>query len=197
MRVEYKTIVDWIPQGARVLDLGCGSGELLAEINARKGGRGVGMELSAECVAACISRGVSAYQGDLDQGLADLRTDSYDVVILNQTLQSIRNAQFVMQEAARVGKRVIVGFPNFGYWNVRLKVLGGRTPRTPDLPFEWYNTPNLHFMSAIDFRDFCRLHGLIIRREAHFVKQRRVRLLTNLRATTSIFDLETKDTPYV
>ncbi len=196
MRIDYETIIAWIPEGARVLDLGCGTGELLAELNRRKQTRGVGMEISTECVAACISRGVSAYQGDLDQGLADLRSDSYDYVVLHQTLQSVRNAALVMAEAARVGRRLIVGFPNFGRWDVRLQVLAGRTPRTPDLPFEWYNTPNLHFFSLLDFRDFCREQGLRILREAHFVKNRRIRLVPNARASASLFELEPrKGTP--
>lgn len=192
MRIDHKTIIDWVPARSRVLDLGCGEGELLAALKDRKQVKGVGLEKSLEAVAACIRRGVSAYQGDLDQGLADLRSDSYDVVILNETLQMVRNPRFVTSEAVRVGKRVIVGFPNFGYWAVRAQVLTGRTPETKSLPYRWYNSPNLHFMSVLDFRDFARDEHLKVRREAHFHHEHRIRLLPNLLATSSLFELETE-----
>lgn len=192
MRIDHKTIIDWVPAGSRVLDLGCGEGELLAALKERKQVKGVGMELSLEAVSACIRRGVSAYQGDLDQGLADLRSASYDVVILNETLQVIKNPRFIMSEALRVGKRVIVGFPNFGYWAVRAQVLAGRTPETKSLPYRWYNSPNLHFMSVLDFRDFARDEHLKVRREAHFYHERRIHVLPNLLATSSLFELETE-----
>lgn len=190
MRADHKTIIDWVPARSRVLDLGCGEGDLLAALKDRKNVRGVGLELSLEAVAACIRRGVSAYQGDLDKGLADLRSGSYDVVILNETLQMVKTPRFIMSEAVRVGKRVIVGFPNFGYWAVRAQVLAGRTPETKSLPYRWYNSPNLHFMSVHDFRDFAREEHLRIRREAHFNHERRVYALPNLLATSSLFELE-------
>lgn len=190
MRIDHRTIVQWIPQGSRVLDLGCAGGELLAALQQEKQVRGVGLELSLEAVSACIARGVSAYQGDLDQGLADLRSGSYDFVILNQTLQMTRNPRFVMHEAIRVGQRVIVGFPNFGYWLVRAQVLKGRTPETSDLPHAWYNSPNLHFMSLLDFRDFAEKEHLRPRREAFFHKERRVHVLPNLLASNALFELE-------
>lgn len=192
MRVDHKTIIDWVPAKSRVLDLGCGEGELLAALKDRKQVKGVGLEKSLEAVAACIRRGVSAYQGDLDQGLADLRSGSYDVVILNETLQMVKNPRFVMSEAVRVGKRVIVGFPNFGYWAVRAQVLTGRTPETKSLPYRWYNSPNLHFMSVLDFRDFARDEHLRVRREAHFHHARRTHVLPNLLATSSLFELESR-----
>jgi methionine biosynthesis protein MetW len=190
IRADFETIADWVTPGSSVLDLGCGEGELLALLAERKQIRGVGMELEREAVAGCISRGVSAYQGDLEQGLADLRGKSYDYVILNQSLQMVRNIRFVMEEAIRVGKRVIVGIPNFGYWAVRVDVLSGRTPRTRNLPFEWYNSPNYHFMSVVDFRDFAAESAMRICRQAHFVDDRRIRLLPNLRATNSLFELK-------
>jgi methionine biosynthesis protein MetW len=189
-RADFRIIADWIPKGSKVLDLGCGGGELLAMLAERRQTRGVGLERSLQAVSACISRGVSAYQGDLDQGLADLHSKAYDVVILNQTLQMVREPRFVMEESMRVGRRVIVGFPNFGYWTVRLQVLEGRTPRTKNLPFEWYNSPNFHFMSVLDFRDFARQSGMRIRREAHLAGNTRVHLFPNLRASASLFELE-------
>lgn len=190
MRVDHQTIVKWIPEGSRVLDLGCGGGELLAALQEQKHVRGVGLELSLEAVAGCISRGVSAYQGDLDQGLADLRSGSYDYVILNQTLQMTRNPLFVMHESIRVGRRLIVGFPNFGHWQVRAQVLSGRTPETRDLPYSWYNSPNLHFLSLLDFRDFAAKERFRIRREAYFHGERRIWVLPNVFASTILVELE-------
>jgi methionine biosynthesis protein MetW len=190
MRIDHRTIVEWVPAGSRVLDLGCGGGELLAALTQEKGVRGVGLELSLEAVQACISRGVSAYQGDLDQGLADLRSDTYDYVILNQTLQMMRNPRFVISEAKRVGHRLIVGFPNYGYWYVRAQVLRGHTPVTRDLPYSWFDTPNLHVLSLVDFRTFATQERLRVRREAHFREDHRVRIFPNLLASTALVELE-------
>ncbi len=195
-RADFRIIEEWNPHGVKVLDLGCGGGELLAMLAEKKQIRGVGLERSLEAVSACIGRGVSAYQGDLDQGLADLQSLAYDVVILNQTLQMTREPRFVMEEAMRVGRRVIVGFPNFGYWPVRVQVLEGRTPRTKNLPHERYNSPNFHFMSILDFRDFARQCGMRVRREAHLAGNTRVHLFPNLRASASLFELEPFGDPH-
>ncbi len=192
-RADNETICDWVAPTSRVLDLGCGGGELLAMLKERKQVRGVGMEKSVDAVAACIHKGVSAYQGDLDQGLADLLSQSYDYVILNQTLQMTHHPRLVMEEALRVGRKVIVGFPNFGYWFVRWQVLEGRTPETKDLPHRWYDTPNLHFMSVLDFEQYAKDARLHLLRRAFFIGNRKVYLRPNLLASSALFELKSEN----
>ncbi|MBF0357561.1 MAG: methionine biosynthesis protein MetW [Magnetococcales bacterium] len=156
LRVDLEVIANLVDNNSRILDLGCGDGLLLDYLLRHKGGNGFGVELDHKGVHTCISRGLPVYQGDIDQGLSDHHDDAFDYVILSQTLQATRRPRFVVQEMLRVGKRVIVSFPNFAYWRVRFGLfLTGRMPRTKVLPHRWYDTPNIHMCSIKDFKEMC------------------------------------------
>src|SRR6476659_3320493 len=143
--------------GAKVLDLGCGEGELLEWLAGNKDVEARGVEISGTKVQRAITRGVSAYQGDIDEGLADYPDNAFDYVILSQTLQETRAPLQVLKEMLRVGRRAIVSFPNFGHWAVRRAMLfTGQAPKTKLFPYDWYNSPNIHFLSINDFEDLCR-----------------------------------------
>jgi methionine biosynthesis protein MetW len=148
-----------VERGARVLDVGCGDGELLRLLETR-GVDGRGIELSREGVNECVAKGLAVVQGDADTDLADYPNDGFDYVILSQTLQATRQPRVVLEHMLRIGRRAIVSFPNFGHWNIRLQILlGGQMPRTRNLPYAWYETPNIHFCSIKDFRELCFAAG--------------------------------------
>lgn len=170
---DYSRVVALVETGASVLDLGCGRGDLLARLQAEKQVRGMGVEIDEDAVIECIHKGLSVFQGNVDEGLADYGNASYDYVILNQTLQVIRRPAFVIEEMLRVGKKAIVSFPNFGNWQIRAKLLGGgRMPKTAKLPFEWYDTPNIHLLTIRDFTDFCHDRGICILQQVNLVRRR-------------------------
>jgi methionine biosynthesis protein MetW len=197
-RLDYDVIVDLVEPGSRVLDLGCGDGLLLWRLITEKGARGAGVELSQAGVQAAIARGLSVVQGDLDQGLADYQDGSFDWVILNQTLQSLLKPVLVLEEMRRVGRRVIVGFPNFGHWRARLELLvTGRVPADRNLSYRWYDTPATRLLTVKDFRAFCAEQGIAILREVYLGGQmgQRRHLFPNLRAETGIFVLAGNSRP--
>lgn len=166
LRIDQAVIASLVNEGARVLDLGCGDGLLLEYLFHRKQVQGFGVEISHEGVHACIARGLPVYHGDIDQGLSDHQDDSFDYVILSQTLQAVRRPEFVLREMLRVGKKIMVSFPNFGHWLVRAHLLFyGRMPRTPLLPHPWYNTPNAHLCTILDFQDLCHTMEMRILRQ--------------------------------
>jgi len=170
LHADRDLITKLVPEEAVVLDLGCGDGTLLAELADNKNVRGRGIDLNENNIIRCIDRGLSVCQANLDQGLGDYPDESYDYVILNQTLQVINNPIMIVREMLRVGKYGIVGFPNFGHWLVRAKLLlSGRMPKTSILPFEWYDTPNIHSLSIRDFRDFCQREHIEIVREEYLI----------------------------
>ncbi len=160
-RLDYALIDALIPSGSRVLDLGCGDGQLLAELAASKGCQGRGIEINDRAVLSCIQRGVAVYHGDMLEGMAYYRDDSFDVVVLSQTLQQASDPVRVIGEMLRVGKTAIISFPNFGYWQVRLQLLlRGRMPLNDLLPYQWYNTPNVHLCTVTACRELCEAQGL-------------------------------------
>lgn len=166
LRIDQEIIASLVNEEARVLDLGCGDGLLLQYLFHSKQVQGFGVEISHEGVHACIARGLPVYHGDIDQGLSDHQDNAFDYVILSQTLQAVRRPEFVLREMLRVGKKLIVSFPNFGYWRVRANLLfQGRMPRTQLLPHAWYNTPNAHLCTLLDFEDLCHTMGIHILRQ--------------------------------
>ena len=155
LRVDLQIISDWIPEGARVLDLGCDNGTLLNHLQQR-GVSGYGLEIDNSKFSDCIDAGVNVIQADLDQGLPQFADQSFDFVILSQTLQAINRPDFLIEEIARVGKQGIIGFPNFGHWQCRLQLaLGGHMPVSRTLPHDWFNSPNIHLCTVQDFEQLC------------------------------------------
>ncbi|MEO5350893.1 MAG: methionine biosynthesis protein MetW [Magnetococcus sp. YQC-3] len=166
LRIDQAVIAKLVEKNSRVLDLGCGDGLLLEYLFQQTGTTGFGVEISHEGVHACIARGLPVYHGDIDQGLSDHQDDSFDYVILSLTLQAVRRPEFVLSEMLRVGKRIIVSFPNFGHWRIRARLaFGGRMPRTTLLPASWYETPNAHLCTILDFQDLCRQMDIRILRQ--------------------------------
>lgn len=160
LRADLALVAAMVTPGARVLDVGCGEGELLAFLADAKNIDGRGMELSQAGVNAGVTRGLSVIQGDADKDLADYPSDAFDIVILSQTIQATRNPRAVLENLLRIGERVIVSFPNFGHWQVRLKLLlGGRMPVTRALEEPWHSTPNIHLCTILDFLELAKLLG--------------------------------------
>jgi len=155
-RVDLLFVADMVERGARVLDVGCGDGELLHILSERRSVDGRGIEISREGVNECVAKGLAVIQGDADTDLDNYPDDAFDYVILSQTLQATRQPRHVLEQMLRIGRRAIVSFPNFGHWKIRLKILlGGRMPPIDNLPYRWYDTPNIHYCTIKDFRDLC------------------------------------------
>lgn len=194
---EHKMIIDLIEDGSRVMDLGCGEGDLLKALKVLKHIRAEGIELSEECMQACVAKGLfNIHHGDLDEGLADYADKSIDYVVLTNTIQVLRNPMFIIREMARVGKKCIISFPNFAYLSVRFQLfLNGRMPKSTRLPFEWYDSPNIHLTTIPDFRDFCKKANLTILKEfplrtSDDGQYKLVRFIPNLLADAAIFVVE-------
>ncbi|MCE5323956.1 methionine biosynthesis protein MetW [bacterium] len=197
LQPELKHIVDMVKPGSRVLDLGCGEGDLLKALQIQKRARVQGIELSDTAIQECITKGLFVYHGDLDEGLADFNDQSMDYVILTNTIQVLHRPDFLIQEAARVGRHCIISIPNFGYWRVRFQLLlKGTMPRTSRLPYDWYDSPNIHLTTIADFRRFCREHDLAIVHETNLVigenKCDPVRFAPNILSDYGIFLLKQK-----
>ncbi len=163
LHLNYALIQERIEPESKVLDLGCGNGYLLKLLKDTKNIKGNGIEISQDEVIQCLEKGLSVIQGNIDKGLKQFADKSYDYVILNQTLQSTYNPDYVMEEMLRVGKKCIVSFPNFAYWRVRFNYFfSGNMPKSKVLPFEWYNTPNIHLLTIKDFFEFSKMHNITI-----------------------------------
>jgi len=186
--LEHKIISSWISSGASILDLGCGDGELLNLLVRNKQVHAQGVELSEQAIQNCVAAGLSVFQQDIDTGLTEYANKSVDYVILNQTLQQVRKPDFAIKEALRVGKKVIVGFPNFCYITDRFQIFfRGKVPVTPSLPFEWYDTPNLHFLSIADFKEYCKKNYITVENATFISKNRMMRFLPNLFGEVGLF----------
>jgi methionine biosynthesis protein MetW len=187
-RSDYAIIGEIVEPGTMVLDLGCGDGELLAWLAENKGIDARGVEMSGSKVQRAIARGVSVYQGDIDDGLQDYPDQAFDYVILSQTLQETRSPVKVLREMLRVGRRAIVAFPNFGHWSVRLSMLfAGKAPKTKLFPHEWYDSPNIHVLSVDDFEALAARERLTVERRFCLAGHHRISVLQNLRAEVAVF----------
>jgi len=187
-RVDQEIISGWVSTGSSVLDLGCGDGELLTRLIREKQVRAQGIELREQAIHQCVAGGLSVFQEDIDTGLSEYADKSFDYVILNQTFQQVKKPDFVLQEALRVGKKSIVGFPNVLHFRARLQIFfHGKVPVTPALPHEWYDTPNLHFLSIADFTEYCEKRGIRIERAAYIARDRKVSFLPNVFAELGLF----------
>jgi methionine biosynthesis protein MetW len=195
IKPDYEIIHELVANGAKVLDLGCGDGTLLEGLIKEKQARGLGIEISGDGANRCLAKGLAVLQVDLDKGLADFADQSFNYVILNMTLQVVRNPLLVVREMVRVGKYAIVGFPNFGHYKLRLGfALSGRMPKSKTLPFEWYNTPNIRLMTVKDFREMCKNNNVKILREIYLSEggHRVASPFANLFAAEGVFLLEAK-----
>jgi methionine biosynthesis protein MetW len=184
-----EAIARLVPHGSRVLDLGCGDGEMLAYLQATRACSGYGIEIADANVLACVKRGVNVIQLNLDEGLAMFDDASFDVVLQIDTLQHLRNTEVMLQETARVGRIGIVAFPNFGHWQNRLSILRGRMPVTRRLPYQWYDTPNIRVGTYADFEVLALRNGLKIQDSFGLQRGVMVRRAPNLLATTAVFRL--------
>lgn len=193
LHLNYSLIEEMIEEKAKVLDLGCGNGYLLKLLKDKKHIKGIGIEISQNEVIQCLEKGLSVIQGDIDEGLKQFADKSYDYVILNQTLQSTYNPDYVLDEMLRVGKKCIVSFPNFAYWRVRLYYFfKGNMPKSKVLPFEWYNTPNIHLLTIKDFFEFAKKRNIEISQAIYTTRAEKrtafqYRLLSNIFAEEAIF----------
>ncbi len=194
MRYDLQIIASWIQPGSKVIGLGCGEGELLYYLKHEKQVSATGIELLESRVAACIDKGLTVIQGDINEEVLDYADSSFDYVVLSQTLQQVYDPLSLIRSMLRIGKKVIVSFPNFGHWYVRLQLLyTGHAPITPQLPYQWYETPNIRVLSIRDFRRFARQVGFSVLKEATINTDRQdktgnyVTLMPNLRATYGIY----------
>jgi len=188
-RSDLEPIVRWVAPGARVLDLGSGDGSLLKELWHTKRAPGYGVEIDDAGVLACLRNDVNVLQMDLEDGLSAFRDDSFDCVILSATLQAIRHTELLLREMLRVGHEAIVSFPNFGHWRARMQVSLGRMPVSKALPYQWYDTPNVHLCTVRDFEDLCRRLGVRILERLVLHDGRAVTLLPNLLGSVAVFRL--------
>ena len=192
LRDDLRQIAAWIAEGAHVLDLGCGDGTLMAYLRDSRRSRVYGVEIADNSVLECVRRGVSVIQADLESGLRMFPDHMFDTVVLSQTLQAMHQTEAVLREMARVGRQGIVSFPNFGHWRHLVALLGGRMPVSPQMPYQWYDTPNVHLCTPRDFEILAGRLGLVITGRALLASGRPVNVLPGLRSKLAVYRFEPK-----
>ena len=192
LRADLRLIAEWVAPGSQVLDLGCGDGALLAHLRDTRQCRGYGVEIADSHVLECVKRGVNVVQANLDAGLRLFPDDKFDAVVLSQTLQAVHRVEAVLREMARVARQGIVSFPNFGHWKHALSLLAGRMPVTKQIPYQWYDTPNIHLCTPKDFEILAAKLGLTITNRALLADGEPVGMLPALRATLAVYRFDTR-----
>ena len=191
-RPDFAAIAQWIKPGAKVLDLGCGDGSLLWYLRDTCSAWGYGVEIRDENVLACVENGVAVIQGDLESGLSGFETGSFDYVILSQTLQAMKHTEGIVKEMLRVGREGIVSFPNFGFWRHRIQIMRGHMPVSKNLPYQWFDTPNVHLCTLDDFEGFCAQHRVRILQRMVMSNGETVSVLPNLLGTLAVYRIEAR-----
>lgn len=191
-RQDFAIIANWLGFGCKALDLGCGDGELLHFLQGSMEVRGYGVEKDDENWLKCMNNGINVIQMDLEAGLSGFEAQSFDVVILSQTLQAMHNTEDIVQEMLRVGREAIVTFPNFGYWRNRLQSLKGQMPVSEELPYQWYDTPNVHLCTINDFDQFCANHNIHVKERLVLTNGERIHFMPNLLGSLAMYRLEKK-----
>ena len=189
-RSDFQAIAAWVRPDATVLDLGCGDGLLLRFLKQTRNARGYGVDIADANVLACVKNGVNVIQSDLERGLAGFDAGSFDCVILSQTLQAVLHTEEIVLDMLRVGREAIVSFPNFGRWDLRLQVALGRMPMSPELPYQWYNTPNVHLFTIADFESFCADHGIRVLERVVLHRGRSVSAFANFFGSLAVYRVE-------
>ncbi|WP_308443952.1 methionine biosynthesis protein MetW [Leeia speluncae] len=187
IRPEFKQIAEQIKEGSRVLDLGCGDGSLLAYLQQTRKVSGYGVDRDDDNISACLDNGVHVIQSNLESGLSMFESDSFDYVILSHTIQAMKDVEGILKEMSRVGKECIVSFPNFGFWDNRRQLILGRMPVSDLIPYQWYDTPNIHFCTVKDFHRLCTQLGFHVQDVRPLHNGERVPFLANLLASLAIF----------
>jgi len=188
LRNDLQLIYDWIPEKSHVLDLGCGDGALMQRLMRERGCTGYGIEIDTDSVIAAMSRGVNVIQADLEQGLAEFGDQTFDVIVLSQTIQAMQNTEKILRCLMRVAKQAIVSFPNFGYWRNRLQIaLGGHMPVSERMPYQWYNTPNIHWCTLQDFDRLCAKNQIRVLERTVMTGNHRVEILPNLLGSLAFY----------
>jgi methionine biosynthesis protein MetW len=191
IRFDHRVIIDLVAPNSKLLDLGCGDGTLLSLLIKQKNCHGTGIEIDEKAIYQCVEHGLTVSHGDIDSGLADFSNKRFDYVILNESLQQVLNPRNVILESLRVGKKVIVGIPNFCHSRARLQIFfRGKVPVTKELPYEWYDTPNLRFLSLKDFRHFCKENNIKILKEIGIIGNKKAPFRPNLFSNMGIYLLE-------